>query len=77
MIIGGGMVGLSLANQIIERGLSTRILILDKEKNLGLHSSGRNSGVLHAGIYYEPGTLKAKVSVEGSRRLKEWVLQRN
>ena len=65
VIIGGGMVGLSLANQIIERGLSSRILILDKEKNLGLHSSGRNSGVLHCGLYYKPGSLKAKLAVEG------------
>ena len=73
VIVGGGMVGLSIAKQILERGISNNILILDKEKKLGMHSSGRNSGVLHAGIYYEPNSLKAKVSVQGAQRLKDWV----
>ena len=77
VIIGGGMVGLSLAHQLIERKLSEKIIIIDKEVSLGKHSSGRNSGVLHAGIYYKPGTLKSKVCVEGSKRLKEWVIKRN
>ena len=45
---------------------------MDKENDLGMHSSGRNSGVLHAGSYYKPNTLRAKVCIEGSRRLKEW-----
>ncbi|AAQ00363.1 hypothetical protein EV11_0183 [Prochlorococcus sp. SS52] len=77
IIIGGGMVGLSLAYQLIERRITKSITILDKEKALGLHTSGRNSGVLHAGIYYKPGSLKAKVSVEGARRLCEWIEERN
>ena len=77
VIIGGGMVGLSLANQIVDRKLSDSVIILDKESTLGKHSSGRNSGVLHAGIYYKPGTLKSKVCVEGSKRLKKWVIKRN
>ena len=76
-IVGGGMVGLSIANQLIERNISSRIIIIDKEKELGKHSSGLNSGVLHAGLYYEPKTLKAKVCVEGSKRLKRWIKQRN
>ncbi len=76
-IIGGGMVGLSLANQLLEKEIAKTILIIDKEKELGLHSSGLNSGVLHAGIYYQPNTLKAKVCVEGSRRLKQWVKERS
>ena len=71
------MVGLSLAHQLLERKISNKIIIIDKEKKLGLHSSGRNSGVLHAGIYYEPNSLKAKVSVDGSKRLKEWICERN
>ena len=70
-IIGGGMVGLSLANQLLEKDIAKSILIIDKEPELGLHSSGLNSGVLHAGIYYEPKSLKAKVCVEGARRLKD------
>jgi L-2-hydroxyglutarate oxidase len=71
-IIGSGMVGLSLANQISERFPALSISILDKEPEIGRHTSGRNSGVLHAGIYYEPGTLKAKVCVNGAKRLKDW-----
>ena len=77
VIIGGGMVGLAIANQLIDNNYSKNIIILDKESKLGLHSSGRNSGVLHAGIYYEPKSLKAKVSVEGAKRLKEWIIKRN
>ena len=76
LILGGGMVGLSVAHQLLERGITTDITILDKEPELGLHSSGRNSGVLHAGLYYKPGSLKAKVCVEGARRLRSWVEER-
>ena len=76
VIMGGGMVGLSIAHQLLERDLTTDIMILDKESQLGLHSSGRNSGVLHAGLYYKPGTLKARVCVEGARRLRSWVEER-
>lgn len=73
LIIGGGMVGLSIAYQLITRKISKKIIILDKEPKLGAHSSGRNSGVLHAGLYYKPNSLKAKVCVNGSKRLKEWI----
>lgn len=73
LILGGGMVGLSIAHQLLERDITGNITILDKEPELGLHSSGRNSGVLHAGLYYRPGSLKAKVCVEGARRLRCWV----
>ena len=76
-IAGGGMVGLSIANQLIERKFSKSILIIDKEEKLGLHSSGKNSGVLHAGLYYKPNSLKAKVCVDGAKRLKNWVKERN
>jgi len=70
------MVGLSIAYQLIERGISKNIIIIDKENNLGCHTSGRNSGVLHAGIYYKPGSLKAKVCINGSRRLQNWIKDR-
>jgi len=59
LIVGGGMVGLCIAHQLLERGISHNITVLDKEPELGRHSSGRNSGVLHAGLYYKPGSLKA------------------
>ena len=76
LIVGGGMVGLCLAHQLLERGITSSIAVLDKEPELGLHSSGRNSGVLHAGLYYKPGSLKAQVCVEGARRLRSWVEER-
>ena len=76
LILGGGMVGLSIAHQLLERGITSSITILDKEPQLGLHSSGRNSGVLHAGLYYKPNSLKAQVCVEGARRLRTWVEER-
>ncbi|MEI6030893.1 MAG: FAD-dependent oxidoreductase [Synechococcaceae cyanobacterium ELA739] len=76
LIVGGGMVGLSLAHQLLERGIASAITVLEKEPELGLHSSGRNSGVLHAGLYYKPGSVKAKVCVGGARRLKAWVQER-
>ena len=76
LILGGGMVGLSIANQLLERGITRNITILDKEPQLGLHSSGRNSGVLHAGLYYKPGSLKARVCVDGAQRLRSWIEER-
>jgi len=77
VIIGGGITGLCLANQLIEKGLTRKIAIIDKEPALGMHTSGRNSGVLHAGIYYKPETLKARVCVEGGKRLSKWIKDRN
>ena len=72
VIIGGGIVGLTIAYLISEKNKKLKLLIIEKEKKIGSHSSGRNSGVLHAGIYYKPETLKAKVSVKGAKVLKEW-----
>ena len=71
-ILGGGMVGLTLAYQLLERYPDLSIKVIDKEREIGRHSSGRNSGVLHAGIYYPPRTLKAQVCVQGARRLRDW-----
>lgn len=76
IIIGGGIVGLCVAYQLITKKITNKILIIDKEKELGMHSSGRNSGVIHAGLYYKPNTMKAKVCVEGGKRLLEWADQR-
>ena len=66
------MVGMALAHQITKRWPDLSITVIDKEPEIGRHSSGRNSGVLHAGIYYPPGTLKAKVCVQGAKRLRAW-----
>jgi len=76
LIIGAGIVGLAIAYQLLERGISNNIVIIEKEKEIGMHSSGRNSGVLHAGIYYKPGSLKAKVCISGAKRLKSWITKR-
>lgn len=77
LILGGGIVGLTIAYQLLERKISKNIIIFDSEKSLGKHTSGRNSGVLHAGLYYQPNSLKAKVCVQGSLRLQSWMIERN
>jgi len=71
-IIGGGIVGLSVAWAILERQPRARILVLEKEGDWCRHQTGRNSGVIHSGIYYKPGSLKAKLCREGNRRLLEF-----
>jgi L-2-hydroxyglutarate oxidase len=58
-IVGGGIVGLATAWQIVQRSDRRRVLVLEKEPHVGMHQSGHNSGVLHSGIYYRPGSLKA------------------
>ena len=73
LIIGSGMVGMSLAYQLKKRALAKNITILEKEDAIGKHSSGRNSGVIHAGIYYKPNSIKANVCIEGSKMLKAWI----
>jgi len=75
LIIGAGIVGLSVAN-CLSKITEEKIIIIDKEKYLGAHASGRNSGVLHAGFYYTPGTLKAKLTKEGNQKLKEYCKER-
>ena len=77
MIIGAGIVGLSLAYQLLEKNIFKKIYILEKEKGIGLHTSGRNSGVLHSGLYYKPGTLKARVCSKGAKRMRNWIEDRN
>ena len=67
LIIGSGIIGLTIAHAIRNRQRDARILVLDKEAGEALHASGRNSGVLHAGFYYTADSLKAKFTVEGSR----------
>ncbi len=75
VIIGGGIVGLTVAREIAERGMGS-IAVLEKEPHLGAHGSGRNSGVIHAGIYYESHTLRAKICRDGARRMREYAAER-
>lgn len=65
IIIGAGLVGLASAYQTLKKNPNLKILVLEKEKSVALHQSGHNSGVIHSGIYYKPGSLKAKNCIEG------------
>lgn len=64
MVIGGGIVGLAVANELASRG--SRVTVLEKERVWGAHQTGHNSNVVHAGLYYKPGSLKARMSVAGN-----------
>src|SRR4051794_25295008 len=71
-IIGGGIVGLSVGVQLTERFPDARILLIEKEDHFAAHQTGHNSGVIHSGIYYKPGSFKAKFAIEGSREMVEF-----
>ena len=68
-IIGGGIVGLATAYKLSERFPGARITLLEKEAGVGRHQTGHNSGVLHCGLYYKPGSVKAKLAVSGIRQM--------
>jgi (S)-2-hydroxyglutarate dehydrogenase len=68
-IIGGGIVGLATAYQLLNRFPSTSVMLLEKEAGAGRHQTGHNSGVLHCGLFYQPGSSKARLAVQGIRRL--------
>ncbi len=70
------MVGLCVVHQLLERGMVRALSVIDKEPVLGRHSSDRNSGVLHAGLYYKPGSVKAQLCVGGAQRLRARVEER-
>jgi 2-hydroxyglutarate dehydrogenase len=65
VVVGGGILGMATAREILFRYPHLKMAVLEKEKDLAYHQTGHNSGVIHAGIYYKPGTLKAKLCVEG------------
>jgi L-2-hydroxyglutarate oxidase len=71
-IVGAGIVGLATARELQRRDPGARIVVLEREARVGVHQTGSNSGVAHAGIYYKPGSLKAQLCVEGIRRLYEF-----
>jgi L-2-hydroxyglutarate oxidase LhgO len=68
LVVGAGVVGLTIARELARRG--RRVLVIDKEPELGTHASGRNSGVLHAGVYYAPDSVKARTCLAGNRLMK-------
>lgn len=75
IVVGGGLVGLSTAFKIQKKMPEKRILLLEKEEYVAFHQSGRNSGVLHSGLYYKPGSLRSKNCVLGRRELVDFAKQ--
>lgn len=72
VMVGAGILGLATARELHQRSPGLRIAVLDKEDAVGRHQSGHNSGVLHAGVYYKPGSLKARLCVEGKARMERF-----
>lgn len=72
IVIGGGILGLAVGRELTLRRPGTRVLLLEKEHRLATHQSGHNSGVVHAGIYYRPGSLKAELCTRGRALLRDY-----
>ncbi|MEA2429468.1 MAG: 2-hydroxyglutarate dehydrogenase, partial [Thermoleophilaceae bacterium] len=69
VVVGAGILGLAAARELGRRHPSLSVAVLEREADVARHQTGHNSGVVHAGIYYEPGSLKARLCVEGAREL--------
>src|SRR5436190_11577650 len=69
VVVGAGIVGLAVARELARRGDGMRVVVLEREPAIAAHQTGHSSGVIHAGVYYEPGSLKARLCVEGAREL--------
>jgi L-2-hydroxyglutarate oxidase len=72
LIVGGGIVGLATAFRLSQRLPDAEITVVEKESSVGRHQTGHNSGVLHSGLYYKPGSLKARLAVRGIRQMVEF-----
>src|SRR5882757_4886654 len=69
VVIGGGILGLAVARELLSRDPDLSLCVLEREDRLAAHQTSHSSGVIHAGIYYAPGSLKARLCVEGARLL--------
>src|SRR4051812_40322401 len=69
VVIGGGILGLAVARELLARHPDAELCVLEREDRLAAHQTSHSSGVIHAGIYYAPGSLKARLCVEGARLL--------
>ncbi len=74
-VIGGGIIGLATAYKLQNKHPDAKVVLFEKESILGKHQSGRNSGVLHCGLYYQPGSLKAKLAVSGIKQMTDYCIQ--
>src|SRR4051812_47965526 len=72
LIVGGGIVGLATARAVLRAQPGRRVVVVEKESAVGAHQSGRNSGVIHAGVYYEPGSDKARLCTLGRASMVEY-----
>ena len=72
LIVGGGIVGVATARRLQQLIPQFKCLLVEKENILAKHQTGHNSGVIHAGVYYKPGSLKAKLCIEGLKRIYEY-----
>lgn len=77
IVIGGGIVGLATAYQLLQKKPGTKLLLLEKESALAAHQTGNNSGVIHSGLYYKPGSLKARNCINGYNMLLEFCDREN
>jgi len=76
VVVGGGILGLASARALAQRVTGARVLVLEKENRIGVHQTGRASGVVHSGVYYTPGSLKARLCTQGARELIEFCERR-
>lgn len=77
LIIGGGIIGISIARELKKRHPETKLILIEKENDYGLHASGRNSGVLHAGFYYTADSFKGKFTQTGNQQLTKYCESKN
>ena len=75
-VVGGGILGLAVARELMRRRPDASVMVLEREASVAQHQTGHNSGVVHAGIYYAPGSLKARLCVEGARDLYAYCEER-
>jgi L-2-hydroxyglutarate oxidase len=75
VVVGAGILGLATAHELLTRRPDRQVVVLEREPEVGFHQTGHNSGVIHGGIYYEPGSLKARLCVQGAREMYEYCEQ--
>jgi L-2-hydroxyglutarate oxidase len=75
-VVGGGIVGLAVARELLARNPRASVCVLERDAEIGAHQTSHNSGVIHAGVYYVPGSLKARLCVQGAREIYDYCEQR-